>query len=78
MSKAIKNIIKNKRLSIINECMPTWSNLGIEMFKINDYQYRFIKGREMIDYYITSTRYCKISGNIWGSCIPEKIIELFN
>ena len=50
---------------------------GIESFKLNDYQYRFVKDGHKIDYYPTSGKYHDITLNKRGTIPAFKLITLF-
>lgn len=50
---------------------------GRESFKLNEYQYRFVKEGHRIDYYPTSGKYHDISLNKRGMIPAFKLITLF-
>jgi hypothetical protein len=75
MSKTVKNLISNERLNNLH--IEDIERVGVEVFKINHYQYRFIKGRRRIDYYITSGKYCDLNLKKWDSIPANKFITLF-
>ena len=50
---------------------------GVEVFKLNDYQYRFVKEGHRIDYFPTSGKYHDITLKKWGNIPAFKLIALF-
>jgi hypothetical protein len=68
---------RNDRLKSIYNHLIDWSEKGIEVIKLTDYQYRFTHGDHEIDYYPTSGKYHDITLRHWGETYAYKIIDLF-
>jgi hypothetical protein len=77
MSLSTKRHIRDDRVKSIYNHLVDWEEKGIEIFKLNDYQYRFIQGHHQIDYYPTSGKYFDITLKKWGTSLAYKIIDLF-
>lgn len=75
--QATKKLIRNDRVKSIYNHLIDWTENDIEIFKLTDYQYRFVKGNHRIDYYPTSGKYFDITLNKRGTIPAYKIITLF-
>lgn len=73
-----KDIIKNSRLSELSLDSDIWKKRGVEIFKIEDFQYRFIKAGKEIDYFPISGKYHDVKQNIWGTIPAYSLYELFD
>ena len=62
---------------IINECLPEWNEVGIELIKLTPYQWRFVKGYYQVDYYTTSGKYFDLQQKLWDSISARNIPDLF-
>lgn len=71
MSKATKEKIRNAHMAEIEK--GEWDELGIEKFCINEYQFRFVKGKNRLDYYPTSGKYFDLNLAKWGYCLVSEI-----
>ena len=54
-----------------------WEDMGIRIYMLTEYQYRFIKDKHIIDYYPTSGKYHDVTFRYWGRCYAFKINKLF-
>ena len=77
MSLIIKKRIRTERIGILLKCASEWREEGVEVFKINEYQYRVIREGHAIDYYPTSGKYFDNLKNKWGYTTPLSLIDLF-
>ena len=71
-------IIRDDRIKSIYGHLVEFKEIGIEIFKLTQYQYRFIKENHRIDYYPTSGKYHDINLNKWGYTEAFKIKDLFS
>jgi hypothetical protein len=78
MSLSSNKRIRDDRVKSIYNHLIDWEEKGVEIFKLTDYQYRFIKGDHQIDFYPTSGKYFDITCKKWGTTLAYKIIDLFN
>lgn len=78
MSSKTNKRIRDDRVKSIYNHLVDWEELGVEIFKINDYQYRFVYGHHQIDYFPTSGKYHDLSRDKWGRSLAYKIIDLFD
>jgi len=79
MKLSSKASIRADRVKSIYNHLVDWEEMGIEIFQLSKYQYRFIRLEDdhRIDYYPTSGKYYDISLKKWGKSPAYKIIELF-
>jgi hypothetical protein len=77
MSLIIKRRIRNERVDTLQGWIKLWRDEGVEMFKINEYQYRIVREGHALDYYPTSGKYFDNQKNKWGFVSVPKIIDLF-
>jgi hypothetical protein len=77
MSNLTKNLIRDDRVKSIYNHLVEWEELGVEIFKLSDTQYRLIKGDFKVEYYPVSSKYHIHHLNKWGQCPAYKLIELF-
>jgi len=73
-----KKQIRDDRIKSIYNHLIDWTEKDIEIFKLTQYQYRFIKGNHKIDYYPTSGKYFDITNKKWGNIPAYKLITLFD
>jgi hypothetical protein len=78
MSLAANKRMRDERLKSIYNHIVDWTEQDIEMFEINKYQFRFVKGEHRIDYYPTSGKYFDLNLKKWGTIPAFKLITLFN
>ena len=76
MSQYTRHKVADERMRRINIDDPSWKKHGIEIFQIKPYQYRFIRGGLMVDYYPQSGKYFDITHKIWGACPAYDVIKL--
>lgn len=72
-----KDIVRNSRLNELSIESDMWKSLNVEIFKIADFQYRFVQGGKEIDYFPISGKYHNVKKNIWGSIPAYNFIMLF-
>jgi hypothetical protein len=77
MSVSTNRRIRDDRVKSIYNHLIGWEELGVEIFKLTDYQYRFVLGQHEIDYYPTSGKYFDITLRRWGTSPAYKVIDLF-
>jgi hypothetical protein len=77
MGNLVKNRIRDDRVKSIYNHLVDWEELGVEIFKVSDTQYRLIKGLFRVDYYPKSSKYHINHLNKWGMCPAYKLIDLF-
>jgi hypothetical protein len=76
-NRKVKKQMRDDRVKSIYVHLIDLEENGVEVFKINDYQYRFVKGVQRIDYFPTSGKYHDITLNKWGMIPAFKLITLF-
>jgi hypothetical protein len=76
-SRKVKKQMRDDRTKSIYAHIVDLEEAGIEVFKLNDYQYRFVKEGHKIDYYPTSGKYHDITLNKRGMIPAFKLITLF-
>jgi hypothetical protein len=75
--RKVKKQMRDDRTKSIYAHIVDLEEAGIEVFKLNDYQYRFVKDGHRIDYFPTSGKYHDITINKWGIIPAFKLITLF-
>lgn len=76
-SKRVKKLMRDDRVKSIYAHIVDLQEDGIESFKLNDYQYRFVKNGHKVDYFPTSGKYHDITLNKRGTIPAFKLITLF-
>ena len=76
MSLVIKKKIRTERVDVLYKQIAQWEQEGVEIFKINEYQYRIIRADHAIDFYPTSGKYYDTRKNKWGYTSVVNIIYL--
>lgn len=69
---------RDDRVKSIYNHLIDWEEIGIKVFKLTPFQYRFIKDEHRIDYYPTSGSYFDITLRKRGSLPAFKINTLFD
>ena len=72
-----KDIVKNGRLKELAIESAQWRTIGVEIFKIEDFQYRFVKNGREIDYFPISGKFHNVKDNVWGTIPAYNFINLF-
>lgn len=72
-NKAIRQQRTNTLFGLIFELKES----GIEVFELNPYQYRIMRGNRKIDYYPTSGKYFDLNAKEWRFCPAHEIVGLF-
>ena len=78
MSPSPNKLMRDDRVKSIYGHIVEFHELGIEIFKISPYQYRFVKENHRIDYFPTSSKYHDLNLGKWGYSPAFKIKELFD
>lgn len=73
----VKKQMRDDRVNSIYAHIIDLKEAGIESFKLNEYQYRFVKDNHRIDYFPTSGKYHDITLNKRGTIAAFKLITLF-
>lgn len=76
MSKATRTLVRNERIKTFDPNSQYWKNIGVEIFRITQYQFRLQRGIYKIDYYPTSGKFFDIQTKKWGS-IPAYDLHKF-
>ena len=77
MSTITNKIIRNQRIAQFDPNSDKWQKLGIEIFQLTPYQYRFSWNGVQIDYFPTSGKYHNITKDERGICPAYGILKLF-
>lgn len=78
MGMKIKDIVRNSRLRELDLESDKWKSMGIEIFKIESFQYRFIQHGKEIDYFPISGKFHIVKENRWGSIPAYDFHKLFD
>jgi len=77
ISNETNKIIREKRINDLDIKGDNWQNLGVEIFTLTEYQYRFTQQNHVIDYYPTSGKYHDITTNKHGQIPAYDFYKLF-
>lgn len=68
MGQKLKYKIRDGRITELKIDSEDWKKLGVEIFKVENFQYQFIQGNKIIDYYPISGKWHNYKENKWGIC----------
>jgi hypothetical protein len=78
MGENLKRHNRDDRVKSIYNHLIDWEEIGIKVFKLTPFRYRFRKDEHIIDYYPTSGNYFDITLRKRGSLPAFKINTLFD